>query len=47
MLNEEEKEYLKKIYKGRLCKDIANMINTKFDANHNEKEIERAKKNWD
>lgn len=44
MLSKEEEKYLKQIYKGRLCKDIANIINKKFDANHNEKEIERAKK---
>ena len=45
MLSLEEKEYLKKIYKGRYVKDVTNMINHKFNANHNPKEIERAKKN--
>ena len=40
MLNEKEKEYLKEIYKGRLCKEVAKMINEKFNANHSAKEIE-------
>lgn len=40
MLNKEEKEYLFEIYEGRLCKEIANMINKKFGRNHTAKEIE-------
>lgn len=43
MLNDEEKEYLKMIYKGRKCEEIAQMINEKFGANHNAKEIESFK----
>lgn len=43
MLNDEEKAYLKKIYKGRFVKEITKMINEKFNENHNEGEIERTK----
>lgn len=40
MLNEKEKAYLKKIYKGRTCKEIAAMINAKFETNHTVTEIQ-------
>lgn len=40
MLNEKEKAYLKKIYKGRTCKEIVDMINSKFETNHTVTEIQ-------
>lgn len=44
MLNEEESNYLKQIYKGRYVKDVTAMINKKFNANHTYKEIENYKR---
>lgn len=44
MLNEEELNYLKQIYKGRYVKDVTKMINEKFNANHSCKEIENYKR---
>ena len=44
MLNEEELNYLKQIYKGRYVKEVTNMINKKFNANHSCKEIENYKR---
>lgn len=44
MLNEEELNYLKQIYKGRYVKDVTAMINEKFNANHNCREIENYKR---
>ena len=44
MLNEEELNYLKQIYKGRYVKDVTKMINEKFNANHTCKEIENYKR---
>lgn len=44
MLNEEELNYLKQIYKGRYVKDVTAMINKKFNANHSCKEIENYKR---
>lgn len=43
MLNEEELNYLKQIYKGRYVKDVTAMINEKFNAKHTCKEIENYK----
>ena len=43
MLNEQEVEYLKEIYKGRFVPEIVQMINAKFNANHNHYEISNAK----
>lgn len=40
MFSAEEKEYLKTIYKGRLCKEVAEMINQKFKTNHTAREVE-------
>lgn len=44
MLNEEELNYLKQIYKGRYVKDVTKMINEKFNAHHSCKEIENYKR---
>ena len=44
MLNEEELNYLKQIYKGRYVKDVTAMINEKFNAKHTCKEIENYKR---
>ena len=44
MLNEEEQNYLKQIYKGRYVKDVTTMINEKFNANHSLSEIENYKR---
>jgi hypothetical protein len=46
MLNEEELNYLKQIYKGRYVKDITIMINKKFSANHKTTEIEHYKRRY-
>lgn len=40
MLDDKEKSYLKKIYKGRKCIEITQMINAKFGTNHTVTEIE-------
>ena len=40
MFSPEEKEYLFEIYKGRTCKEVAEMISNEFGVNHTWKEVE-------
>lgn len=43
-MNNEQTEYLKSIVNGRTCKELAEMINKKFNTNYNDKDIYNAKR---
>ena len=46
MKNSEEIEYLKEIVESRTCKEIAELVNKKFNTNYSEKDIYNAKRRY-